>query len=1803
MTPRSSSHRIYPQNLVTHLRSLASARPTNLALTAVHQEGEGIVEKAFDYATLDQHVRALAAILQDRFSAGERALLLMENDEHYVIGFFACLYAGLIAVPVFPPEMVRERHLARLLAIAADAEARCILTTSEILPLIARASVEQFSYATVLTVDTVKRDNASAWREYFPEEGDIAFLQYTSGSTSTPKGVMVSHGNLMVHAQAYEQSLSISEGDVFVSWLPLYHDLGLIAGLLQPIHRGIPGVLMTPKFFIERPVRWLETVSRHRATISGAPNFAFQLCVERVRDAQLQGLDLSTWRVAFCGAEPVRYSAMSAFMKRFAPVGFSTGTIYPCYGLAEATLMMTGGTSGDGVEARCFSTETLAQGRAEVAEEGIWLVACGAAVPGHTVRITNAETFAALPDGHVGEIWIAGASLTHGYWRRARETADTFVTHEGERWLRTGDLGFFYGGQIYIAGRHKDLIIIRGQNVYPQDLEQMVEDEVEAARKGRVAAFSVETENGEGIGMAVEISRGMQKLIAVETLVQVLSEAVSGSCHEPLSVAVLLNPGGLPKTSSGKLQRAACRQGWRERTLDAYAIYEFGNFVLGGSRPVSTSAATLTDDVEISLAGIWETVLSRRGVGREEHFFASGGNSLSAVQAVARIAEHWQIDFTLRSLFENPKVNECAEEIRRILSAGAPRRTASISLFPTPARINAPVPLSFGQQRLWFLWQMDRTSTAYHIKQALRLSGSLDAQALQATLDGLVARHESLRTVFRPGGEGSAEQVLKPASRVDILHINLNSGPPSEREARAKEEADQIISAPFDLTQGPLLRVVLIRLAQDEHILVIAMHHIISDGASAQVLLDEFAVGYLAHAQGQLPQFDPLPIRYADYAEWQRSWLEAGEKDRQLAYWRDYLGTDHPVLELPADHPRPPVANYQAARHSFDLPPDVLGSLRSLVQRPDSHSATLFMALMAGFQALLYRYTGQKDIRIGVPVANRNRVETRDLVGFFVNTQVLRAKIEGRMTLSALLAQVREAAIDAQAHQDLPFEQLVEALQPERSLSRTPLFQVTLNHLVSDRRKFDRIKGLKIVDYPLGEQAAQFELTVETIESPDGNVHASFIYASELFDTRTIERLARHYVALLRAMAGQPEMLIGDVPLLSESDMAQLGAWGTNAVERGSGSGMFHQSAHPVAHEAAHQAVHEAVHEPVHRRIERRAEERPNVCALVFNDTEITYQELNRRSNRLAHHLITLGVKADVRVGITVERSIEMIVGLLGILKAGGAYVPLDPDYPRERLSYLVEDSGIRLLLTQSHIRNRIPDPEKLSVLELDGSGMNGTAETNPEIALHPDNLAYVIYTSGSTGRPKGVGVSHGPLAMHLAAIREIYGIRPGDRELMFFSMNFDAAAEQWITPLCEGATLVLSSTRDLAGDGFVDRIGKHNITTLHLPPAYLRMLLPLMQGSATSVHTCIAGGEAWFAADLAATQAAFPHARLVNAYGPTETVITPAAWVAHASEAAEAGFIGEFAPIGRAVGDRRLYVLDEDLNVVPPGCAGELYIGGTGLARGYLDRPGLTADRFIADPFVPDGSRLYRTGDRVRWRNEGNGGQLEYLGRLDHQVKLRGFRVELGEIEGQLLAQPGVREAAVVAQEGPNGTRLIACVASHHGVTLNASMLKTALAGVLPDYMLPGSFVLLDRLPLNPNGKVDRPALPLPLPEQIDEAVYQAPVNAVETMISEIWAEVLELPRVGLHNNFFDLGGHSLLLIKVQCKLEERLKARIAIIDLFRYTTVASLAKFLGQEDRQADKKHLPLQRHQERAQRQRATFIQRKLRAGRTH
>ncbi|WP_217628094.1 non-ribosomal peptide synthetase, partial [Nitrosospira sp. Nsp13] len=871
-----------------------------------------------------------------------------------------------------------------------------------------------------------------------------------------------------------------------------------------------------------------------------------------------------------------------------------------------------------------------------------------------------------------------------------------------------------------------------------------------------------------------------------------------------------------------------------------------------------------------------------------------------------------------------------------------------------------------------------------------------------------------------------------------------------------------------------------------------------------------------------------LPIQYADYAVWQRNWLEAGEKDRQLAYWRAQLGDTHPVLQLPTDRPRLSTASYRAARFSFVLPAALVAGLQRQAQR---QGATLFMALLAGFQALLQRYTGLDDIRVGVPIANRHRIEVESIIGFFVNTQVLRNRIDSRASLRVLLDQAREAALGAQAHQDLPFEQLVEALQPERNLNQNPLFQVMYNHLREDHRLLESLPGLTLGGYEVEEQAAQFELTLDTTERPDGQVGALFSYAAELFEAATIERLGAHYLHLLQQLAEHPERILGDIDILSGEEKAQLKAWGVNEQRYANA-------------------------EPVHRLIERQVEACPEGVALIFGDTELSYAELNRRANQLAHRLIALGVKAETRVGIAVERSIEMIVGLLAILKAGGAYVPLDPEYPQERLNYMVTDSGIGLLLTQSHIKARIPHPAQCAVLELDTLDVSGEGTGNPAIPVHGDNLVYVIYTSGSTGKPKGVGVAHGPLSMHVQAIGEVYGMTAADRELQFASINFDGAHERWLVPLAFGAALMPRDNDIWSVDRTVAEIAKHRITIACFTPGYLHQLAELIgnAGRSLPIRSYTVGGEAMTRASFDFVQEVLQPPRIVNGYGPTETVITPLISKAYPGTRFESAYM----PIGHPVGDRSAYILDSDFNPVPQGVAGELYLGGGGLARGYLNRGGLTAERFIADPFDEKGGRLYRTGDLARWRADG---QIEYLGRLDHQVKVRGFRIELGEIEAQLLLQPEIREAVVVAGEGPGvtgGARLVAYVSPQAGASIDNAALREALGQALPDYMIPAAIVVLERLPLNPNGKVDRKALPEPEFTSINH--YEAPQGEVEEVLAGIWADVLGIGQVGRNDNFFELGGDSILSLQIVTKVR-RAGWKITPRQLFERQTIAALA------------------------------------------
>ncbi|MET0497203.1 MAG: amino acid adenylation domain-containing protein [Steroidobacteraceae bacterium] len=1048
------------------------------------------------------------------------------------------------------------------------------------------------------------------------------------------------------------------------------------------------------------------------------------------------------------------------------------------------------------------------------------------------------------------------------------------------------------------------------------------------------------------------------------------------------------------------------------------------------------------------------------------------------------------------------------------------RKGIKFDRLPIVARQKTKAALcSVAQSRLWFLWQLDKDSTAYHIAAGLRLQGQLSTRALRSAFETLVSRHESLRTVFRASDDGTAEQVVQPSHRFELLEYDVSAWSHDVGELQAAETAQRIAHTPFDLTTGPLFRVGLIRLSATEHVLVVVMHHIVSDGWSMRIIVEEFVELYLACLEGRVATLKPLAIQYADYATWQRHWLEAGEQERQLAYWRGRYSADYQSLQLPMDHPRPTEPRYRGGRYSVDLPASVAEGLH---RRALEHQATLFMLLLAGLQALLHRYTGQSAIRVGTTNANRNRPETQGIVGFFVNTQVLQGLVESEMTLSALLQQVREEVLGAQDHQDLPFEQLVGALQPRRDRISEPPFQVLLDHQRKNHELLRQLPGLTLQSYGLGEQGALFDLWINTVEHGDGRVSASISYARELFEPETIERLGAHYVKVLRAIADRPEQSLHRVELLGEDERQQLQCWGAGSQPH-------------------------AFNAPVHRLIERQVRQHPNATALFLGEAQISYAELNSRSNRLAHRLMTMGVRVEDRVGVAFERSIEMVVALLAVMKAGAAYVPLDPELPAERLNYMARDSGIELVLTQGYLRERLPDGA--TMLALDEVDISAECDSNPALVLHPEHLAYVIYTSGSTGRPKGAANRHAALSNRLAWMQEAYELGAHETVLQKTPLGFDVSVWEFFWPLMQGAGLALAPPGAHRDPGqLIELIRRHEVSTLHFVPSMLQAFLEHEAvGSCSSLRRIVCSGEALSLEAQAKVLARLPGAKLYNLYGPTEAAIDVTHWTCAVGKRRSV-------PIGRPIAGTLAMVLDGELNLVPLGVAGELYLGGVGLARGYLHKPGLTAERFVADPDSHTGQRLYRTGDLVRWSADG---QLEYLGRIDHQVKIRGLRIELGEIESQLLAQPEIRAALVIARD----QKLVAYVVPADPV-LDTAILRERLSLLLPDYMVPSAFVSMTHLPVNVNGKLDRAALPPPVYAAARE--YEAPQGAAEETLAAIWSEVLGVEQVGRHDSFFELGGDSLQMMKVLPRLRERsdLLSDLTLTDLMREPILARLVR-----------------------------------------
>jgi aspartate racemase len=1050
-----------------------------------------------------------------------------------------------------------------------------------------------------------------------------------------------------------------------------------------------------------------------------------------------------------------------------------------------------------------------------------------------------------------------------------------------------------------------------------------------------------------------------------------------------------------------------------------------------------------------------------------------------------------------------------------------------------PVRRDKNLPLSFAQQRLWFLEQFEPNGSTYCIASVYRLTKALNVSALEQSLNELVRRHEILRTTF-PTVDGQPVQVISPETPLTLPLINLLELPPNQREAEARRQATQEAQHPFDLAQGPLFRAKLLRLTEQEHILLLNMHHIICDGWSFDVSFQELAALYEAFANNKPSPLPKLPIQYADFTVWQRDWFQGDVIKSQIDYWRQQLSGELSVLQLPTDYPRPPVKTSQGSHQSLELPQDLTKALKALSQQ---EGVTLFMTLLATFQTLLSRYSAQSDIVVGTPIANRNQVETERLIGFFVNTLVLRTDLSGNPSFRELLGRVRKVALEAYAHQDLPFEKLLEELQPERDQSRTPLFQVMFAFQKASRQALE-LPGLTVTPLKVHTGTAKFDLTLELQEMSE-DIRGQFEYNTDLFDSATIAQMACHFQTLLEGIVADPEQRLSNLPLLTLTEQHQLLVeWNDTQADYPNNT-------------------------CIHQLFEAQVEQTPDAVAVVFGNKQLTYQELNARANQLAHHLQKLGVKPEVTVGICVERSLEMLVALLGILKAGGAYVPLDSTYPTERLAFMLCDIQVSVLLTQQQLIEKLPSHNPQVVcLDTDWKVINKNSQENPTSCITADNLAYVMYTSGSTGKPKGVSVIHRGV-VRLVKETNYANLSTEEVFLQLAPISFDASTFEIWGCLLNGAKLVIMPPHTPSLEELGQVIQQYKITTLWLTTGLFHLMVDERLEDLKPLRQLLAGGDVLSVPHVQKFLQNIGNCKLINGYGPTENTTFTCCY-----QITEPDQFGSSVPIGRPITNTQVYVLDSHLQPVPVGVPGELYIGGDGLARGYLNHLDLTEENFLQNPFSDEPrARLYKTGDLVRYLSDGN---IEFLGRLDHQVKIRGFRIELGEIEAVLAQYSTVLQTVVTAREDMlDGKRLVAYVVPNQEQAPTVDELRGFLKQKLPSYMVPSTFVLLDTLPLTPSGKVDRRVLPAPDHlRQEPEETFIAPHDELELQLTKIWEKVLGIQPISVQDNFFDLGGHSMLAARLFAQIEKKLGKNLPLATLFQAPTIKELASIFRQEE-----------------------------------
>ncbi len=1518
---------------------------------------------------------------------------------------------------------------------------------------------------------------------------NLAYVIYTSGSTGKPKGVLVNHRNVVGLFQATEPMLHFSRDDVW----SLFHSYAFDFSVWEIWGALFYGarLVIVPYWLSRSPDKFYKLLCDHSVTILNQTPSAFRQLMHA--ESPSQGTDRLSLRLIIFGGEALDFQSLKPWMDRH---GDQCPRLVNMYGITETTVHVT---------YRFIRAADVRPGQASL---------IGTAIHDLDLYLLN-ENGAVVADGLPGELCVGGRGLARGYLNRPELTTQRFVpdpfdTTGQKKIYRSGDLARrLPNGELEYLGRMDDQVKIRGYRIELGEVEGVLRDHPSVR---------------DAVVVAREDAAGDKQLLAYVVLSEThrtttsnLREVLQGKLPNYMLPAAIIVLPDIPLTVNGKVDRT--RLPLPELHLE----------------PVHEWIPPRTE-LEKLIASTWSEVLGFARVGAHDNFLDLGGHSIKATQIVSRLRESMNIDLPLAAVFET---TDLADLARYVECNNLKVEKDSLGTLTKRPRKGALYP-SFAQERAWFIQQLVPDNIAYNFQAALRINGSLQVDWLEKSLNEMVQRHEILRTTFPVVG-GRPVQLIHAARPVQIPVIDLSAISEAEQQLSCEQCIQEAIRHRFDLGELPLVRWTLLRLGSREHILVHVEHHVLHDGWSFNVFMREMLELYRAFSRGDRSPLPSLSVQFADFALWQREWLKSDQAEKQRQFWSNKLAGVLP-LDLPTDYPRPPVQSFRGAAPRIELPAELHRQLKAYGRR---HGATLFVTMLTAFIALLYRYTSQSDISIGSGVANRRVRETEVLLGMLLNNVVLRNSVSGNVTFADLLAQIRKNSLEAFAHQDFPFEKVVEAVQPVREAGRNPLFQVMFsfhdapspNVPLSDLT----VSGLLV----LSNASAKFDLNIIVaaqseqhvgIQIPEESDGLTMIweYSTDLFEPATIKRMAGHYETILRAMVADAGRRIADIELLSSEERDQL-LIGWNATGREYPRG-----------------------KRIDELFEAQAVRSAEAVALIDGGERLSYGEVNRRANQVGRYLRERGVRRGSLVGIAMERSVDLIVGILGILKAGGAYVPLDPSYPQERLKYILGDTGAAVILTQQRHMDSLPQSgAEVVCLDRDRQEIGAQSGENLGIEGVAEDLAYVMYTSGSTGVPKGVEVPHRGVVRLLFGV-DYVRLDAEQRFLHLAPTSFDASTFEIWGSLLHGGQCVLYPGRVPSPFELGELLHKHEINTLWLTASLFNAVIDGAPEALSGVRQLLIGGEALSVPHVRRALALLPQTQIINGYGPTESTTFTCCYSIPRQLEENLSSI----PIGRPIGNTEVYILDSQLHPVPIGVAGELYIGGDGLARGYLNQPELTAEKFIEHPFSEDSqARLYKTGDRVRYLADGN---IEFLERLDSQVKIRGYRIELGEIEAVLNEHPGVSQSVVAVREDtPGDKRLVAYVVPNKDVVADQNMLRAHLKSRVPEYMVPWAYVVLDSWPLTANGKVDYPRLPAP-EALLSTDEYVAPITVTERRMAELWQKLLHVERIGMHDNFFDLGGHSLLATQLVSRFRREYELEIPVSALFRFPTVSELARHL---------------------------------------